>query len=522
MQPAEKLSPSDVFLKEHLLYVITKAEAGEYADAMAALQETLATAKDNVYVRAVEQQLVNLLDLSRRNALTDERKAEILEPITSIVERILSPQAPGAGFIGTDNLPAASKLDSTLSPQEKVAALDRLKVNYFERAGQHLTNGDYAMALAEIRRVFVIEQDNPTAKQYESVILELMKLKGTSPSGMQPTITVRSGIQLPIVHRTPVAQRTPLRLIRPTARTIPGEKTATEPVPPVKPDPAEPVRNDVEIPPLDPAFTFSTGTPPPFRDLQSEARHPRRTIIIAAALFLVGAAVVTLVLIQKPGEAEGGESGTITSTAAPQEPAVQSNQVITASNTQTAAQPAPTTPAQSRPAPVTPQKTQSSQPSTRTNDNGASLRPDSPEPLQLRTSDVAPVSDDAAPPTPSTTPARSDNSATVASETSSVAVNEPSPEAFVAYEKEPQVVQLVRPEIPDNAWLGATVKQLVVRVMIDSNGKPRKMIFLKGDIQPVENAVTAAMMKSTFTPGIMGKSAVTTWLTVPLNIRRQN
>src|SRR5512140_740868 len=86
--PARGIAP-EVFLKEHLLYVHTKAEAGEYADAMAALRETRASVTDNVYLGALEKQLRQLIDLSEHRTLTDDQRSEILEPVGGIIEKAI-------------------------------------------------------------------------------------------------------------------------------------------------------------------------------------------------------------------------------------------------------------------------------------------------------------------------------------------------------------------------------------------------------------------------------------------------
>lgn len=525
MQPAKKSLPTDVFLKEHLLFVITKAEAGEYADAMTALQETLTSAKDNVYVRAVERQLTSLLDLSRRNVLTDERKAEILDPITSIVERLISSPTLDAGIRAGNHGAPASQPDKALSLQEKVTALDHIKVNYFERAGQHLTNGDYDMALAEIRRVFVIEPENATAKQYESVILELMRLKGAPPQVMRPTINARSGVPGPISHRAPVIFPSPSQPIRQSAEIPPADMPV--PAPPLSPEPGAqaPAITEEKVLPFDSDFVF-TANRSPLEDAEPKPLRPRRVAVIAAALFVMGAGVAGYVFMQVNGEPASpeGTTGTIAATAATQDKSADNAQVVATSNTGQLKTSEPSARIEPRPASKTADQNRSSssqEPAPERN-NSVALESTRHTPVHIQQSDVAPVGDEVTPPAPSTTTAGTPNPQTTASETSSVTLNEPSPEVFVAYEKEPQVVELARPEIPDNAWQGATVKRLVVRIMIDAEGKPHRVIFLKGDIQPVENAVTAAMMKSTFTPGIMGKAAVTTWLTVPINIRRGN
>jgi TonB family protein len=130
------------------------------------------------------------------------------------------------------------------------------------------------------------------------------------------------------------------------------------------------------------------------------------------------------------------------------------------------------------------------------------------------------VSEDVPLQAPVSTPPAKETQASPSSEAASLNVAEPEPEPFIAVEKEPQIAHLVQPQIPAIAWETSNEASIVVRVLINEEGKPVKTRVLKSSNAVVETAVVAAVMQSTFTPGIMGKSAVTSWLTVPLKFKR--
>jgi hypothetical protein len=545
-----------VFLKEHLLYVHTKTEAGEYADAMAALQETKASVKDNIYVRAVEQQLISLLDLSRRNALTDERRAEILEPITGIIERAIGslPQIPDRASTAHQKFVQAT-ITPSLGAEEKRAALDGLKVKYFEQAGKHLSAGEYDLAYSEIQRVFVIDPDDATAKQYESVIAELMKLKP-----QRPTLSARG--RIPAVD-TP-AFRVPLPALPPPlapaqdihpeqpldqgreypeedileGRTVsedaPGQTPVefsvpdqvSEPIGEAMPNGREPVRAPATIRLHDSRQVFSQARQLPADHQPHRARS--RILLTAAGVFVVVAVAASAYMFLPVSSGVDTPAGSTTSAVALQTEAQKPSDV---------AQKPVSSPAGQKVEPAS-VALSSSQSSSQAQKDIANSQVTPPVPsnerktdgtttkhvtqIALHTAQILPVTSEETPPTinPATPPSTSQAPGTQSTESTSLAVAEPDPEPFIAVEKDPQLVRLQKPEIPDVAWQNASELQVILRVMVDAEGKPVKVKVLKGDNPGISNAAANAVMKSTFTPGIMGKAPVTAWLTLPLKFRR--
>ena len=92
--------------------------------------------------------------------------------------------------------------------------------------------------------------------------------------------------------------------------------------------------------------------------------------------------------------------------------------------------------------------------------------------------------------------------------------------AFVAVEKDPQIVKLEKPEFPSFVWKMGVEGQVVVRVLIDANGKPLDSQILKSTNPVFEQPVIDAVMKSQFNPAQMGQGPVAAWLTIPFKFKQ--
>ena len=90
--------------------------------------------------------------------------------------------------------------------------------------------------------------------------------------------------------------------------------------------------------------------------------------------------------------------------------------------------------------------------------------------------------------------------------------------AFVPTQKEPQVVKLERPEIPDYIWMSGVVERVVIKVLIDVDGKPIDTQVLMSSKSTLEKPVIKAVMNSKFLPGQSAIGPVKTWLTIPFKI----
>lgn len=95
--------------------------------------------------------------------------------------------------------------------------------------------------------------------------------------------------------------------------------------------------------------------------------------------------------------------------------------------------------------------------------------------------------------------------------------DEPDPDVFVALEKEPQFVNQVKPVYPEIARKAGLEGRIVVRVLIDKDGKPKKAQVLKSSgIEAFEEAAIDAVMRSSYSPAIQNGKPVKCWMTIPI------
>jgi tetratricopeptide (TPR) repeat protein len=173
-------SPDEDFAG-YLTKARAEVEAGNYLEGLAFAQKAKGLEPKNIYVLALEKQIEQLVELSAGNALTDEQRTDILESIPGIIDRAVEgppPEDPDEGQPVTEPEPPSED-----NRADREAALEWLKNQYFQHAHDYVRKGEYDNALAEIRRVFIIDPRNTTAKQFEKHILELADLHKEHPAG---------------------------------------------------------------------------------------------------------------------------------------------------------------------------------------------------------------------------------------------------------------------------------------------------------------------------------------------------
>ncbi len=160
-------SGAPLHLREQLDQTRSLAETGRYGQALDVIRSLKANHARNVYILAFERQLEQLNELSQQGTLTEEQKLDILESFPGISERALA-----GGSIDTFQQAPEGQAE-----RDKVAALEWLKNQYFQHAHEYVRKGEYQNALAEIRRVYVIEPENRIAPEFEQQIVELSRLR---------------------------------------------------------------------------------------------------------------------------------------------------------------------------------------------------------------------------------------------------------------------------------------------------------------------------------------------------------
>lgn len=149
------------------------AEKADFRRALSILKEAKRADPTNIYLLAFEKQVEQLNDLTSSNLLSDEQRADIIESLPGIIER--ATMAPGS----REAAPATSRDIKSAEEQhiERRAALEWLKNQYFQHAHDYVKKGEYDNALAEVRRVFIIDPESKIAHDFERQIRELSELK---------------------------------------------------------------------------------------------------------------------------------------------------------------------------------------------------------------------------------------------------------------------------------------------------------------------------------------------------------
>jgi hypothetical protein len=148
------------------------ARANSYKDALVALRKAKALDTTNIYILAFERQVEQLEELTAGGTITDDQRNDILESIPGLIEQAHATQAPLA-------TPGSADAERHVSPEQQEhmrAARQWLKNQYFQRAHDHVRKHEYDEARAELRRVFVIDDSDLFAVQFEAKILQLQDL----------------------------------------------------------------------------------------------------------------------------------------------------------------------------------------------------------------------------------------------------------------------------------------------------------------------------------------------------------
>ena len=145
-----------------ILEAYNQADVGKYAEALATIKAAKSADPRNIYVIALERQFAKLLS-TPSGVPADEARASL----ASLLDRALD----GAR---TNFASQAAETSRQVNPNgQKEARLKELRDQYFSRADEFVERGDYDGALAEIRRVKIIDPDDRIARQYEEKITQL-------------------------------------------------------------------------------------------------------------------------------------------------------------------------------------------------------------------------------------------------------------------------------------------------------------------------------------------------------------
>jgi len=172
-------------LADQLQDASTLAGHGEYAAALQQVRSVKSVQPENIYVLAFERQVEQLLELTEGGTITEEQRTDILESIPGIVERAIEQPNTRPSDMTSPERHTAQEA----STEERSAALTWLKNQYFQHAHDYVQKGQFSHALTEIQRVFIIDPNNGTARDFEKQIQKLLDLKQqtATPAGAPQT-----------------------------------------------------------------------------------------------------------------------------------------------------------------------------------------------------------------------------------------------------------------------------------------------------------------------------------------------
>jgi len=178
-------------IEDRLREVYEKTDSRDYAEALDALEMARSTDPGNIYIAALRRQLDALLSLSQGDELGEDQRHELMEPMPGIIDCAIRdshrPHRPGITDLPRDrqnevapDVPATARdtnpsPDQSADPGDVQKELEALKLLYLQRASKFVMKGEYEQALAEVRRVFIVDPENTIAKEYASRVEHLIQ-----------------------------------------------------------------------------------------------------------------------------------------------------------------------------------------------------------------------------------------------------------------------------------------------------------------------------------------------------------
>jgi len=98
-------------------------------------------------------------------------------------------------------------------------------------------------------------------------------------------------------------------------------------------------------------------------------------------------------------------------------------------------------------------------------------------------------------------------------------VDEPSPEDFIPVEKLPVVIRRTEPVYPELAVKAGLTGKVWLKMLVDREGKVRKVLVVKSDADIFSEAAIDAAHGWLFVPAVMNGGPVSVWVTVPFTFK---
>lgn len=177
---------------DDLAFVLEQVGAGNYADALQALSRVKAGDARNIFLIALEKQVLRL----RNGGILPRERSEIVESLPGLVERARADRGSRSSF----GEPAPSQQAPPPHAGEKKDPRLRMVVDqYFRHADEWVRKRDFEAALKEIERILLIDPENRVAKEYQKRVRELFRSERHEGAGTvsAPVSEVASVTEVP-------------------------------------------------------------------------------------------------------------------------------------------------------------------------------------------------------------------------------------------------------------------------------------------------------------------------------------
>jgi periplasmic protein TonB len=452
------MEPQDILtnqkkIVDRLHEIQRKAESGKFTDALAIIKEVKTADTKNIYLIAIEKQIAKLCDES----LPEESRNGIVKSLPSMLDRAVS---------DIQRRVSTAKVDES-QKEQKEAALEKLKSQYFQRADDYVEKHEYQRALEEIRRIYIIEPGSVVAKEYEKKIEQLAAIHERNEAEKAAAAEARE------------SKSEKIKVTTEAEETKVEAKKQKKAVPDI-----EPLKEKIVV------------------QLEEEEKKSKLPIIIAAAVAVLAVGIWFIF-------SRGSSSDTQINQVQTQQTPAQDSVVIptpeTATNSQSRGS---ASVAETAKPPVKNEKKQPEvKPTTQTqkpSQSGTATQTTQPANTRQQTSTQT------APAVQAQQPAQQQSSATSSN---------PAPMPFVAIENPPEVIRREPAKYPEIAIKMGIQGRVTIEVTVDAQGKPIQTKVVKSANEVFNDAAIEAVMKYTFKPAMQSNNPVTAKIFIPIDFR---
>ncbi len=168
-------------LRERLETACNLVDEDEFEEALKVVREELEHWGGSIYLLAFEHQVEQLRDFSSGDESMEMQRLDILDSLPGLAEK--AAEKPGITF---RDLPHRE----TPTPDEQEATRRWLLSQYLQHAYHFLVQKEYASALTEVRRMYILDPANTLAKDLETRLgARLAVTPGATPEQIGHTPT---------------------------------------------------------------------------------------------------------------------------------------------------------------------------------------------------------------------------------------------------------------------------------------------------------------------------------------------